>query len=490
MLYNRFSAVAVSIYLEPTLSNLKYRLVNARRYVNFKDTDNETRRACIRGLMHLSILLQHLQLPLDDILDWLAEMSNILIDEFCEFGQPKDNAPRLRDHSSWIVLSIQMLLRSVRHIIETPFMEPGQTVAPYPDPALLKGPWVTRVFSNTTTLPSMATTGMEIRRLVQAFLDARAKVVPRPARPRPPVVEETEESQEDYGHFDLDLNDPELLAALGGNEDSSSATANKEKEKIVCEIVNTDILPAVYRLVCKRFIDLPSHELERQSYHEADKWIDCWVGCASVVVQNGRRDWSFFLSLGPQSWERIIDPIWRRRVGLRFMYMVLQLDPSAYPAYTDRFTDVLFESLVPSRVTLEHDYVSLLFSIDGLRHPLLHDIPCELPDNTIDYKLSAEDFSEKRLDILEKMIDNLASGLGREMSGDTTLIASNQRHIGSMVCMLSTMQDTFQRFNHVTEEKLIYSSFCQQVFQVISRYPMLCSNSRLSTLIIWLRDVL
>lgn len=30
------------------------------------------------------------------------------------------------------------------------------------------------------------------------------------------------------------------------------------------------------------------------------------------------------------SWEKIIDVSWRRRVGLRFMFTFLQVDPAAY----------------------------------------------------------------------------------------------------------------------------------------------------------------
>lgn len=127
MLYNRFSAVAVTIYLEPSLAGVKYSLGKARRYVKFEDADDETRRACIRGLMHLAILLRHLRLPLQDIWDWLAHMSNVLVNEY------------VQTHGARIATGIQMLLGCVRRVIETPLMDPGQTVSEYPDPAWLKG---------------------------------------------------------------------------------------------------------------------------------------------------------------------------------------------------------------------------------------------------------------------------------------------------------------------------------------------------------------
>ncbi|KAI0916960.1 hypothetical protein AcW2_007217 [Taiwanofungus camphoratus] len=480
MLYNRFSAVAIAIYLEPVMANLKYRIANARRYVNFKDTDNETRRACIRGLMHLAILLRHLHLPLDDILDWLSDMTNILIDEYCEGG--------LAGHAkNWIIICIQMLLGCVRRIIETPLMDPGETVAQYPDPMLLQGPWVTRLFSTSTNLTSVVTTRLEIRRLVQAFLDARSTVVPKPPRPRhSAVTEDSQDSQEDYGPFDpINLDDPELLAALGEPVESLQVQENKHKEKLVCEIIDAHISPAIYRLVCKHFNDIKDQGTIEQSSQDADRWIDCWVGCASIVVQNGKRDWSLYLTLGPQSWERIIDTTWRRRVGLRFMFMLLQLDPSAYPTFTDRFLDILMESIVTPRVTLEHEYASLVFSIDGLRHRFLHDIPCEKQEGSADFQLSRKDFLEARLSILERMFANLADTLSKEAAGEVALTAHNQTCLGFMVTMLSTMQDTHQQFAAESEERAKYMSFCQQVYNHLSQFAILKTHSRLHYLVKW-----
>ena len=151
--------------------------------------------------------------------------------------------------------------------------------------------WVTRVFATATNLSTNPSTGDEIRRFVQAFLDARGRVIPPPRRPQPrAVAEDSQESQDDYGQFDIDLDDPELLAALG--EDAarpSEYKENKEKEQIVCEIIDKHISPAIYRLLCKYFNDPVYQESGELSFQDADEWVDCWVGCASVMVQNGKK---------------------------------------------------------------------------------------------------------------------------------------------------------------------------------------------------------
>lgn len=42
----------------------------------------------------------------------------------------------------------------------------------------------------------------------------------------------------------------------------------------------------MYRLVCKHFSDREHAKADAASNKAADEWIDCWAGCANVLVQN------------------------------------------------------------------------------------------------------------------------------------------------------------------------------------------------------------
>lgn len=254
MLYNRFSAVAVAIHLNPSPANIRNRLSHARRFVNFKEADDTTRVACIRGMMHFAILMCHHHVALDEVLSWLAEMTIVLADEYRDIDVPTNKAvvePTSTVAKHRTVFSIQVLLGAIRRIIETSATDlPGQ----YPDPALLSGrkfsiisyhdtivdyirlAWITRLFSSMS-LTSAANTGLEIRALVQSFLDARRAAMPNPQR-RIAVVasEESQESQDYYGDFDLDLDDPELQAALGNDVFPALKNENTAKDQIICNV--------------------------------------------------------------------------------------------------------------------------------------------------------------------------------------------------------------------------------------------------------------
>lgn len=60
-------------------------------------------------------------------------------------------------------------------------------------------------------------------------------MIPGPSRPRAARTETSQESQDEYGQLELDLDDPDLLAALGDEGDNSLAKANAAKDEQVCK---------------------------------------------------------------------------------------------------------------------------------------------------------------------------------------------------------------------------------------------------------------
>lgn len=63
--------------------------------------------------------------------------------------------------------------------------------------------------------------------------------------------------------------------------------------------------------------------------------------------------------------------------------------------------DTLLECMTADRITIEHEYVSLLLSIDGIRHPLLRTIPFAPPPEGDDYNISEAEFVACRIAFLD-----------------------------------------------------------------------------------------
>jgi len=137
MLYNRISAVAIAVYLDSTPSNVRFRLTHARQYADFKAADETTRMACIRGAMYFALLMQHRRIPLDDVSTWFADMTIVLVDEFKETAHVTDQTVNVTKDR--LMFSVQVLLGSIRFILETLQRDPPHPKPEYPDPVLLEG---------------------------------------------------------------------------------------------------------------------------------------------------------------------------------------------------------------------------------------------------------------------------------------------------------------------------------------------------------------
>lgn len=89
-----------------------------------------------------------------------------------------------------------------------------------------------------------------MRRLIESFLAARALVMPPPRRPPLAILPDApagegaggEESQELYDFMDIDLADPELLAALGDPDPAADARRANDKDVVeaspLCECLH------------------------------------------------------------------------------------------------------------------------------------------------------------------------------------------------------------------------------------------------------------
>ncbi|KAF9245333.1 Mus7/MMS22 family-domain-containing protein [Melanogaster broomeanus] len=446
MLVNRFNAMAMAVHLDATPLNVKFRIGQARRCVSFKEADAHSRLACVYGNMYFAMIVRHHGIVggLEEVLGWLGEMADVLMDEYKDVEGSAGTEKR-----ATTTMLVQLLVGSVRRVIETQSLDKGHVRVEYPDPALLDGPWVTRVFNPRTNLATIAQTGVEIRMLVQSFLNARLKALPQAQLPPPlPIAysAESQESQDEYDKLFLDLGDAELLAALGNEPEIAVVTDLKAKEDALCKVLDKSITPGVYRLICKHFGEDENVKNLEDNTNTADEWIDCWVGCANVLVQNNHKEWGLYMKLGQQSWEKIIDSSWRRRVGLRFNLTLLRLDPGAYATLKDEFISVLLVATLSCQTTIEHEFASVVFSLDGLQYPLLQGAPFDPVPGTRKFEITQGTYDAARLQLIETVFSNVARCLRAKLDAET------QAYAELVVMMLSTMRDIYQTHQAKTKE--------------------------------------
>ncbi|KAF9511341.1 hypothetical protein BS47DRAFT_1298948 [Hydnum rufescens UP504] len=380
-LYNRYSSVLLAFRLDPTTKTMRSRIQQAQRYSDFKIADWKSRQATIRAMMYFAIGVVKAGLELKDTIEWLSAINGSLLADFkqaeCALKiDPID--PRAKEQRSQILIAVQLSLGAIRFVLQS-FGSSSQYANTYPDSSFLQAEWLVQIFQ--TSMLEDRGTSEEIRRFIQAFLSARLGAVPRPSRPS---VATQPESQDEFGEFDLDMDDPDVIALMEGR--ATVPHPYEAQDKQVAEIIRDVVSPAIYRIITRGF--LASEVGVEDNYSKLDPWIDCWAGCGHVLVQNKLRDWSHYFLMGAESWTRIIEGAGRRHAGIRFMLTILELDPMAYKTHKDAFIEIWLVSVVAVHFTVEHLFTSRMLSLDGLRHPLLLRLPIARQDEKSDFDLS------------------------------------------------------------------------------------------------------
>ncbi|KAG8904169.1 hypothetical protein FRB99_002150, partial [Tulasnella sp. 403] len=329
ILFNRFAAAVVGMYLDP--AQAAYRVEMARKYLDFKAAECNSRSVSIRGWMLIAIVHRRKQLDIQPVMGWYSSMVTVLLDELREAGKlGQAEATRFARLKTELSVDIMKLVGALRKVVES---RPSDGVATYPDPIFLEQACLGQILQSS--LSNDVRTNVEIRKLLQAFLHARTEVLgPRTSRGEAVAVQVESETQEsdEFGDFSLDLNDPRVLAALGDGE----KTPEMMKEDRVADVIKTTLSSAIFRFIHRFFTEVVERReqdprcFSEEELDNVDRWVECWVGCSDVLVRNNVREWSQYERMGFESLDRIISSACRRMIELRFMLAVLRTDPTAY----------------------------------------------------------------------------------------------------------------------------------------------------------------
>ncbi|KAF8629073.1 hypothetical protein AX15_003568 [Amanita polypyramis BW_CC] len=483
MLFNRFSALAIGIYLDR--ASYRTRLSHARTYVAFGSADITTRITVIRGMMNLASLIRKIELPRDAMAEWIADISQALADELKSLSMPleeqnKEQHPpsAVRHH---LHICIQILLNSIRRILDLQKQD-----REYPEHTLISSLKSLCLNSRITNEPK---TMHEMQRLTTTLLDARSSALPPSERPHI-ISDVNTESQEEYNaSFDFDFNDPDLIAALGDADGADMANHKINDENLYRAITETNLFWLCWRNLAKFIQELNEKPLTAARLRLLDNHIYCWLGCGDILVHNdSNKSWPMILE--QRSHWAIKNEAIQRRVDLGVAMRLLKLHPMIYSTHVNMFLETFLESLAAEDRSIEHEYASLLLSIDGLRHPLLQGLTCVEKSDRGDYNISISDFSTLRLPILRVILDNLNSALERGIgSSAADLALENRTFVGYCIKGFSVMRNVCSTLKEGSQEYKSYVHWCKQVFEFIQGLDYVRSHERLTYWTSWGRSL-
>ncbi|KAG9026890.1 hypothetical protein FRB95_008343 [Tulasnella sp. JGI-2019a] len=451
MLFNRLAAVVAVVHLEPT--NAKLRVQQARKFLDFKNAEANSRSACIRGMMLIAVVHRRQELEMTEIMAWYADMVGVLLQDLKEAEQVSSVVATAHpgNRRPEIAILVLQLVGALRKVIET---MPPEGTAKYPNPIFLEQACLDQIMASS--MSDDVRTSLEMRKLVQAFLEARANALgPRrtPDLAGIPQVEGESQQSDEYGDWGVNWDDPRLLIALGEGE----KTADMMMEERVAEVVKSTLSPAIFRFIQKHFGDTNNLARRQEQQEYDDKWVECWVGCIDVLVRNNIKAWSQYQEWGDESLDRIVDPASRRGIEWRFLLAMLRVDPEAYLRNQDWSLRVWLTAIVTARLTRENEFTSVLLNSDKMRNSLLRDLPYVV-DEDGRFSVTIEDVEEMRLPTLRAVTRNIIRLIRSptQSTKDKQCIAVG---VNGMLGALTEMKDSCERLTQLTGEG--YISLCR-----------------------------
>ncbi|KAG5718721.1 hypothetical protein E4T56_gene2714 [Termitomyces sp. T112] len=466
MLYNKLSAVAVAIYLDP--SSHVQRMTTARGYVDFSDADDTARCGVIRGMIYLAIMLKKARLPTDSISHWMSEMATILANEHKALGEKLAIEHKTSEVKP--AISVMLLVGAVRQILQV-----FQADSDYPEFALLEALDPIIKVPNLSEQPAVAE---QIRQMLQVFIDARKGALPPHGLPtRKLTTGESQESQDDYPTMDIDYDDPELLAALDAYDFEvpmkgvSEFTGKEEKLNIY---MMSTLSWWVWRNLNKRVTNTGS--FIKRNYIQTEVWLECWLGCADVTVHAGRntKSWQMYLDMRT-NWKDLSEST-RKLLHLSFMKRLLKIDPMTYSDYKNMYLEALLTALVSIDPMNERDFIHLVLDIDGGQHPLLVGLSIEELVNYPD--------EQEPTYILQSIIKNLADCF----ANTATSLDERETLIGLCIRIYQAMKHNSSEITQGSLERQRYNTWCREIAKSVQAHRELC-HERLAPWKNWYREL-
>jgi Mus7/MMS22 family len=276
MLYNRFSSLALAIRVLPSVENMLYRVSLARRYVDFGRSAAPTRSVCIRAASLLVLQALDMTLPIGPALEWTSEIAQILISEFRAAGvtaSAPSTTEDARRRKTELVQCTQLLLSGLLDIsraIASAEKDPSTALE-----VLQTGMCLFWLICNLplcqllthdsagcffpilaeAELCAVPTTQALLQGILEVHLNhalslQRGEGLQEQQHPQPQPGAHKEESQDEYGEFDLNWDDPMVLAALDNANAAEPTPATVPVPAVTMQYTRQSIVEVRPRVAC------------------------------------------------------------------------------------------------------------------------------------------------------------------------------------------------------------------------------------------------
>lgn len=265
------------------------------------------------------------------------------------------------------------------------------------------------------------------------------------------TVQEDNDDSQDYGVWPT------------GGEDSND-TANQGLEIATLE----EIQQPLHQLLSNCFgADVPPPD------NLLSQLVRVWTAVGQELVKQGRRSWTDYIgSYGNETWSSLRGTDQTRKYTAWYLTMLLETDPAIFNQNRGFFLRFWIGSLMEreSLLKFQHELTSALLNTNS-GDPLLENLPFWRTRSTMNYDLTAREFSERRISLISCVLSNMHASMNGYQQRSPTEIASLKREYRDLLrSMMSTMKHNYQELGQGSMVKGAYVDFVHNIVEFLQQY--------------------
>ncbi len=215
------------------------------------------------------------------------------------------------------------------------------------------------------------------------------------------------------------------------------------------------------------------------------KLVDVWVAVAQVLVRKGKKSWNDYVDrFGTDSWVSLRDTEQTRKYSVYYFAVLIERDSGILEDHSTFFLTSWIASLVErdSLLKFQHRFTEALLN-SAFDKPIISNLPFWADASTGLFRISASEFSERRLPIISTVLSNMRVALEHAVF-DPAMDAMQlrQEYKDLLKHLMGTMKHNYQELGHGSNVRGAYVVFVHRVVEFLQQHTStICPIDRFFT---------
>ena len=272
------------------------------------------------------------------------------------------------------------------------------------------------------------------------------------------------DDSQDYGEWPALDEDDELGLPSNGLEDLPLIAFQEPLRHLLSNCFGSDLMPDDALLL---------------------KLVDVWVAVAQVLVRKGRKSWNDYVDrFGTDSWVSLRDTEQTRKYSVYYLAVLVERDTGIVQDHPTFFLTSWIASLVErdSMLKFQHRFTESLLN-SAFDKPIISNLPFWADASTGLFRISASEFSERRLPTISTVLSNMRTTLEHAVS-DPAMDAMQLRQEYKVLLkhLMGRMKHNYQELGHGSNVRGAYVTFVHRVVEFLQQHAStICPIDRFFT---------